>query len=205
MQNELTANSIHWAMSQVKAAIVSHADDLNTRDGAIGDGDLGVTLLRFAELYGDTVPAGDDIGMVLLGYAKLLTGTVGSTFGTLLATGLMAAAKLTKGRTAVPWSEVSVLLGAAGAAMAARGKSHLGDKTVLDAIEAARIATENISDPEKLAPAAATAVKAAVAEFRTRAFKQGRARIWEEKGLTMEDPGMVAFQYMVEGLLPSAS
>jgi len=203
MSNELTVNSIHWAMGRIKTAILANADDLNARDGAIGDGDLGVTLSRFAELIGNTPPVGDDIGLVLLGYAKLLTGTVGSTFGTLMATGLMAAAKHTKGRTAVPWSEVSSLLAAARDAMAARGKSQLGDKTVLDALEAARAATANIDIPDRLASDAATAVRATVAEFRTKLFKQGRARIWGEKGIGMEDPGMVAFQYMVESLLPT--
>jgi dihydroxyacetone kinase-like protein len=114
----------------------------------------------------------------------------------------MAAARLAKGRTAVPFSEVSALLGAAGTAMAARGKSQLGDKTVLDAVEAARLATEHIDEPEKMVSAAAMAVGATVAEFSARPFQQGRARIWGEKGIGMEDPGMVAFQYMVESLLP---
>jgi len=205
MSNEMTVHSIHWAMGRIKTAILIHAEDLNARDGAIGDGDLGVTLLRSVEIFSATPPAGDDIGMVLLGYAKLLTGTVGSTYGTLAATGLMAAAKLAKGRTAIPWTELSSLLGAAGAAMAARGKSQLGDKTVLDAVEAARKATENIGDPAQLAQAVAAAVTATVAEFRMQIFKQGRARIWGEKGIGMEDPGMIAFQYMVESLLPQAS
>jgi len=202
MSNEMTAESIHAAMSRIKSGLRAHADELNERDGALGDGDLGVTLLRSMELFSTQPPSSEDVGMVLLGYAKLLTGTVGSTYGTLAATGLMAAAKQTKGRTGVPWSEVSSLLGAAGAAMAARGKSQLGDKTVLDALEAARKATENIGDAEKLAPAAAKAVKETIAEFRTRPFKQGRARIFAEKGLGMDDPGMVAFRYIVEGLSP---
>ena len=202
MSNEMNANSIHSMMSRIKTGIVAHADELNERDGALGDGDLGVTLLRSLEMFSTQPPGGEDVGMVLLGYAKLLTGTVGSTYGTLAATGLMAAAKLTKGRTAVPWREVSALLGAAGAAMAARGKSQLGDKTVLDVVEAARKATENIGDEEKLASAAAQAVRDTIAEFRMRPFNQGRARIWGEKGLGMDDPGMVAFQYIVDSLLP---
>jgi dihydroxyacetone kinase-like protein len=202
MSKELTVESIHQAMDRIKIGILAHAEELNARDGAIGDGDLGVTLSRSVELFSATPPEGNDVGMVFLGYAKMLTGTVGSTYGTLAATGLMAAAKLTKGRTAVPWSEVSSLLGAAGAAMAARGKSQLGDKTVLDALEAARSATGGIDDPEKLASAAAAAVKATTAEFAAKPFKQGRARIWGEKGIGMEDPGMVAFQYIVESLLP---
>lgn len=200
MTSEMTAASIHSAMSRIKTGILAHVDELNERDGALGDGDLGVTLARSMELFSTQPPGGEDIGMVLLGYAKLLTGTVGSTYGTLAATGLMAAAKQTKGRTAVPWGEVSSLLGVAGAAMAARGKSQLGDKTVLDALDSARKATENIDDPKKLASAAAQAMNETIAEFRMRPFNQGRARIWGEKGLGMDDPGMVAFRYIVESL-----
>lgn len=202
MSSEMTAASLRWAFVRIKTAISTHADELNALDGAIGDGDLGVTLSRFVELAANTPPAGDDIGMLLLGYAKLLTGTVGSTFGTLMATGLMAAAKLTKGRTAVPFSEVSTLLDAACAAMAARGKSGLGDKTVLDALASARTATLNIEDSERLAQAADAAVKATLAEYRGKLFRQGRARIWGERGIGLDDPGMVAFKIMVESLLP---
>ncbi len=205
MQNAMTVESIHWAMGRMKTGILAHADDLNARDGALGDGDLGVTMSRAVELFSVTPPAGDDIGMVLLGYAKLLTGTVGSTYGTLMATGLMAAAKLTKGRTAVAWTEVSGLLGAAEAAMAARGKSQLGDKTVLDVVEAARQATEGCSHPEEMAAAAVKAARETIAAFRGRPFKQGRARIWGDKGLEMEDPGMMAFLYMAESLLADAA
>ncbi len=204
MADQLTTSSILWALSRVKESIPLHAEELNALDGALGDGDLGVTLSRAAErLKSDSPDTGDDIGMLLLSSAKAFSGASGSTYGTLLATGLMAAAKQTKGKTSVPWTEVSELLGAAGAAMAARGKSQLGDKTVLDVIESARRATENINDPAKLADAAGQAVDATIAEFRGLQFKQGRARIFGEKGVGRDDPGMVAFKYLVESLRPS--
>jgi dihydroxyacetone kinase-like protein len=188
-------------LKRVKESLPQHADELNALDGALGDGDLGVTLSRAAErLQTDSPDAASDVGLLLLNSAKAFSGASGSTYGTLLATGLMAAAKQTKGRSAVPWSEVSGLLGAAGAAMAARGKSQLGDKTVLDVIEAARRATETIDDPTKLAPAAISAIDAALAEFRTAPFKQGRARIFGEKGVGRDDPGMIAFKRIVESL-----
>jgi phosphoenolpyruvate---glycerone phosphotransferase subunit DhaL len=204
MSNQMTVASIQWAMGRIQAGILAHAGELNSLDGALGDGDLGVTLSRSVERFGVVSPTSDDVGMLLLEYAKLFTGTAGSTYGTLVATGLMAAAKQTKGCTAVSWSEVSSMLGAAGTAMAARGKSQLNDKTVLDVIESARVATENIGEPTQLVSAVADAVKATIAEFRMRPFKQGRARIFGEKGIGMDDPGMIAFQHVVESLLPKS-
>jgi dihydroxyacetone kinase-like protein len=201
MSDQLTTASIVWALNRVKQSLPRHADELNALDGALGDGDLGVTLSRAAErLQTDSPDAAGDVGLLLLNTAKAFSGASGSTYGTLLATGLMAAAKQTKGRSAVPWSEVSGLLGAAGTAMAARGKSQLGDKTVLDVIEAARRATETIDDPAKLTPAAIAAIDATLAEFRTAPFKQGRARIFGEKGVGRDDPGMIAFKRIVESL-----
>jgi dihydroxyacetone kinase-like protein len=201
MSDQLTTASVVWALKRVKESLPHHADELNALDGALGDGDLGVTLSRAAErLQPDSPDTASDVGLLLLNSAKAFSGASGSTYGTLLATGLMAAAKQTKGRSAVPWSEVSGLLGAAGAAMAARGKSQLGDKTVLDVIEAARRATETIDDPVKLVPAAIDAIDAALAEFRTAPFKQGRARIFGEKGIGRDDPGMIAFKRIIESL-----
>jgi dihydroxyacetone kinase-like protein len=201
MSDQLTTSSIVWALNRVKESLPAHADELNALDGALGDGDLGVTLSRAAErLQSDSPETANDVGMLLFNSAKAFSGASGSTYGTLLATGLMAAAKQTKGRSAVPWSEVSGLLGTAGAAMAARGKSQLGDKTVLDVIEAARRATETIDDPAQLTPAAIGAINATLEEFRTSPFKQGRARIFGEKGVGRDDPGMIAFKRIVESL-----
>ena len=202
MSKEMTTSSIHYAMSRVKGAIISHADELNSLDGAIGDGDLGVTLSRAVEGFSGAPPATNDVGMLLLEYAKLFTGTAGSTYGTLIATGLIAAAKQTQGRSGVPWSEVSYLLGVAGAAMAARGKSQFGDKTVLDAVESARFATQGFNEPAELVSAVVEALRETIREFHSRPFRQGRARIFGEKGIGREDPGMIAFQYIVESLQP---
>jgi phosphoenolpyruvate---glycerone phosphotransferase subunit DhaL len=203
MTDHMTTAAIGWALPRVKASILRHAEELNALDGALGDGDLGVTLCRAAERL-ESGPSTDDIGVVFLHCAKTFSGVSGSTYGTLLATGLMAAAKQTKGCSEVPWSEITQLLGAAGVAMAARGKSQLGDKTVLDVIEAARRSTANIDNAARLVQAALQAIEATIAEFRGSPFKQGRARIFGEKGVGRDDPGMIAFKYIVESLLPTA-
>lgn len=201
MSDQMTTAAVVWALSRVKQNLPRRAEELNALDGALGDGDLGVTLSRAAERLNTETPS-DDIGTLLLTSAKAFSGVSGSTYGTLLATGLMAAAKQTKGRSTVPWAEMSGLLGSAGAAMAARGKSQLGEKTVLDVVEAARRVTEGVDAPATLVANAAKAIDEAIGEFRDKPFKQGRARIFGEKGIGRDDPGMIAFKYIVESLLP---
>ncbi len=206
MTGELTTASVRWALERFSAKMRLCADELNALDGALGDGDLGVNMLRAADRLtteGPNLPA--DVGMALLKCAQAFTSVSASTYGTLLATGLMAAAKLTKGRTAVPWSEASSLLGAAVLAMSERGKGNLGDKTVLDAVEAAGRAAQGLDDPAKITAAAVAAVAEAMDRLRECQFQQGRARIFGAKGVGRDDPGMVAFLRIIESLLPAAS
>ncbi|HTZ76542.1 MAG TPA: DAK2 domain-containing protein [Stellaceae bacterium] len=81
----------------------------------------------------------------------------------------------------------------------ARG-AKLGDKTVLDAIEAARAAIADLADPARQHAAALAAVDAALERFRGEANRIGRARMFGDRSRGLDDPGMVAFRHMVAGL-----
>lgn len=198
----MTANSIRWAISSLKETMTGAASELNELDGALGDGDLGVTLSQGFQHLGDDAPnLPDDVGMALLQCGQAFTRVTASTYGTLLATGMMAAARATRGRNAVPWTEIPQLLAAALKSMSDRGKGQLGDKTVLDALNAVRLATEGLDQPAAQVKAAIQAVDRTVAEFRGRPFRRGRARIFGDKGLELDDPGMIALKRIIQGLV----
>jgi dihydroxyacetone kinase-like protein len=193
MAGALTTESLRWAVVKLKERMGVSAGELNELDAALGDGDLGVNLMRAADRLAEDLPnLPDDIGMALLRCAQAFTRVSASTYGTLLATGLMSAAKAVKGRNEVPWAEVPGLLGGAIQAMSDRGKGQLGDKTVLDALEAARLAVAALDDPAAMASEAARAIAGAIVQFRELPFRQGRARIFGAKGIGRDDPGMVA-------------
>jgi len=202
MSTAMTTDSIRWAIRSVKENMVSVASELNALDGALGDGDLGITLSQgFLRLQEDASNLPDDVGMALLQCAQAFTRVTASTYGTLLATGMMAAAKVTRGRNEVPWTEVPQLLGAALKSMSDRGKGELGDKTVLDALNAVRLATEGLDQPTAQVKTAIQAVDQTLTDFRGHPFRRGRARIFGDKGLELDDPGMVAFKRMIESLI----
>lgn len=197
----MTTASLRYAIGRNLAALENQADDLTSLDGQIGDGDLGITLLKaFRELdrIKETLP--DDVGMALMQCAAAVSRVSSSSFGTLLATCLMTVAKQTKGRTASEWSEISGFLDKSVDAMIVRGKASLGDKTVMDAVKAVSVATEGKNDPVALVTAAKDGVDDALAAFRDKPNKVGRARIFAERTIGMDDPGMVAFKVMVEAL-----
>lgn len=201
MPDSLTASRLHDALRRVAAKLEACADELNALDAALGDGDLGVTMIRGARTMLAEIPSlPDDIGISLMKCAQAFTRVSGSTYGTLLATGMMSAAKATKGRSEIPWAEVPSLLAGALAAMSQRGKGQLGEKTVLDALEAARAATEGLDQPSALLNAADHAIAASIEQFRDQPCRQGRARIFGDKSAGRDDPGMVAFKRMVEAL-----
>ncbi len=197
----LTTSVLRDALTGVAAKMESCSDELNALDAQLGDGDLGVTMVRGTRaVAAELANLPDDVGMALLKCAQAFTKLSGSTYGTLLATGLMSAAKSTKGRTEVPWTEVSSLLAGALQAMAQRSGGKLGDKTVLDALDAVRAATDGLDEPAALVAAAHQAVTGCLERFRNEPARQGRARIFGEKSVGKDDPGMVAFYRIVEGL-----
>jgi phosphoenolpyruvate---glycerone phosphotransferase subunit DhaL len=197
----LTTAVLRSALKRIIDKLEGCADELNALDAQLGDGDLGVTMVRGARGVAAELPTlPDDLGMALLKCAQAFTRLSGSTYGTLVATGVMSAAKATKGRTEVAWTEVSSLLATAGQAMAHRGGGQLGEKTVLDALESTRAATLGLDEPAALVAAAVRSVNECLDHFRGQPAQQGRARIFGKKSVGKDDPGMVAFQRMLEAL-----
>jgi dihydroxyacetone kinase-like protein len=197
----ITTNSIKTAVTKIAQLMEESADELNTADGLLGDGDLGITMVRgFREIIEvrDSLP--DDVGMALFQCAKAFTKSSGSSYGTLLATGLMSVAKKKKGQQEIQVEEISALLNDALDAMKQRGKAELGDKTVLDVIAASSQAAKDQSDGSSVLKAINNAVTSTIDEFRSRQSKIGRARIFSEKSIGLDDPGMLAFRKMLEAL-----
>ncbi|WP_306259603.1 dihydroxyacetone kinase subunit L [Pararhizobium sp. IMCC21322] len=187
------------AIDRVTAAMERDFDELNAADGALGDGDLGVTMtrgMRAISAMKDDLPY--DIGMALFQCAQAFTKSSGSSYGTLMATGLMTAAKTLKGQTEFDAAEISNLVAAARDKMQERGKAELGGKTVLDSLDAVAQATAGLDTPEALADAAAKAVDQALDDIRDKPATIGRARIFGEKSIGMDDPGMLAMQRIVK-------
>ena len=85
-------------------------------------------------------------------------------------------------------------------AMIERGKGALGEKSVLDALDALARAIDGLNDPDAMLTAAAAAVDSAIQAFRDKPNKLGRARMFAEKSMGMDDPGMLAFQRLLAGL-----
>lgn len=196
-----TQHHIASALASMQEAMGDLEQVLNEADSRLGDGDTGSMLARVINQMADAKPGSEPSPSDA--FSKLaraaLTAT-GSSLGTLLATGLMAAAKMTKGRESIEWSELGPILAASRDAMIARGGAKLGDKTVLDAIHEVAVSVEGLSDQASVARAADRAGHAALDRFFNESCKIGRARMFADKSMGSHDPGMLAFVRLVDAV-----
>jgi dihydroxyacetone kinase-like protein len=198
---DFTTAHLRAAAARIAPAAEAAAAELNAADGRLGDGDLGITVSKgWAEIAAAAPAFPDDVGLAFLECAKAFQKVSSSSYGTLTATAFMAAAKACKGRTAVPVAEVSALVAAARDAMMARGKGALGDKTVLDALDAIAAATAGLAEPAAILAAADRAVDETLAAFRDRPNRLGRARMFGDQSIGLDDPGMLALRRVIDGL-----
>jgi dihydroxyacetone kinase-like protein len=175
------------------------ADELNTADGLLGYSDLGVTMIwGFRQIIEILDTLTEDIGMAFFQCAKAFTKSSGSSYGTLLATGMLAIAKVKKGQTGIELEEVSGLFDIALEAMQKRGKASLGGKTGIDVLAAVRDASKNQSEGQGLLDSINQAINVTMDEFRNRQSQIGRARIFGKKSIGLDDPGTLAFKRIFE-------
>ena len=195
-----TVTDLKAASGAFAKAAVAARDELNAQDGKLGDGDLGITVANgFSAIAEDASGFPDDVGQAFLGCSKAFQRVSSSSFGTLVATAFMSAAKATKGRSDIDWSEVSAIVAGARDAMIARGRGELGAKSVLDSLDAIARATEGLADPAAILAAADGAAGAALEAFSDKPNKLGRARMFGDKSIGIDDPGMLAVRRLLDG------
>jgi dihydroxyacetone kinase len=194
----ITVQTLRDAVARSDARMERLEDPLNAADALLGDGDTGSMLARVIEKMAATdLTATTDVGAAFNALARATMAATGSSLGTLLATALLTFAKSTKGRSEVPWSELSGLIEQAIEAMKARGGASLGDKTILDALHRIAQSLTGIDDASAVALAAETGARAALEHFQPLPCKIGRARLFPEKSTGAHDPGMLALHLLL--------
>lgn len=192
----LKSSLVRWALGMQSAAA-----ELNERDAHLGDGDLGVTVEKCAKnvikvLDQDTSNPNEIFRKV----SQACADASGSSFGTLLSGGFFAAAKWLEEGKNLDRNSISGLLNHIVEKLSALGRASLGDKTMLDSLHAVSIALENAGEQDDLVTLAKNGARKAIEDFRYQPSKIGRARIFAEKSIGLDDPGMVAVLRMVESL-----
>jgi dihydroxyacetone kinase phosphoprotein-dependent L subunit len=175
-------------------------------DSVVGDGDFGYSLARGFEVVLSGWDGVDrtDPGVFLSKIAIVITSTIGGTSGPLWGTAFLRAGTALKGRNEISAADTITALRAAIEGIKYRGKSDVGDKTLLDALVPAVDALEAAfaaGDDAKtaLGKMAASAREAAEATSLLQA-RRGRASYTGERSVGSPDAGAVAIAVLAERL-----
>jgi phosphoenolpyruvate---glycerone phosphotransferase subunit DhaL len=175
-------------------------------DAVVGDGDFGYSMARGFELVLQGWDDFDrtDIGTFLKKVAVVITSRIGGTSGPIWGTAFLRAGAAAGAVDRLSPDQVVAMLRAAIAGIMARGKSDVGDKTLLDALVPA---VDAVEAAVLEGGTAASALRAAAATARERAeatrsmiAKRGRAAYTGERSIGTLDAGAVAVAVMFEAL-----
>ena len=127
MKNQLSTEDIRQMMLQLSDHMISAETMLTNLDSAIGDGDLGMTMvIGFTEIKQRIL--GESFGSIselLLSCADAFSQKAASTFATLLISMMKAAGKEAEALTFVDTPKAAQLFDAAVASVQKRGKAQL--------------------------------------------------------------------------------
>ncbi|WP_250475466.1 DAK2 domain-containing protein [Caballeronia sp. GAFFF1] len=200
----ITTSQMRDLLSHALSELPSHADELRDLDAALGDGDLGITVRAGSEAVVKAIGALPDeatLGDVLLAAGKAFSTANPSTFAALVGGGLLAAAKTVQGKDALGRDEALAIGRAVASRITERGKSKIGDKTVLDALAPSLDVLEasQASAAETLDAMIATASERVVETAKMQSQK-GRAAWVQERSIGHPDPGATAYVRFLEAL-----
>lgn len=187
---------INTAIRNTLADVIQYADELRDLDAALGDGDLGVTvslgakavIAALEELPDDALPA--EIAKTC---AKAFANANPSTMAALVAGALLAGSRIWAESTDISVTDAGAFATVAGENIGKRGKSQVGDKTILDALSPA---AEALSIGDSAVAALDEAIDAAergVTDTIEMQSRRGRASWLQERSIGLQDPGATAF------------
>tara|TARA_B100000700_G_scaffold205162_1_gene225566 strand:+ start:68 stop:655 length:588 start_codon:yes stop_codon:yes gene_type:complete len=167
-------------------------DDFNSADGKIGDGDLGVTILHgLKEVNNNISKFTDDMGSNFMLCSQAFVKKSGSSFGTLIAFSFMNVSKSLRGKIECNHKDILSILEITLKTILERGKTSLGDKTIADSLD---LIIKNLKDNQNYSAVFKSSTKQALEEFKGKKIKIGRARMFEDKTMDLDDPGMFALK-----------
>lgn len=197
MTTETTTYDGAWATRWIlncADAVDEHKQELTNLDREIGDADHGENMARGFDAVRSRLNDADgeqSISDVLGLVARTLISTVGGASGPLYGTAFLKAAKAVKPFDTLDGQGALKLVAAFEDGIVTRGKANPGDKTMVDAIDAAREdATQAVDDgPAAVLAAAARGARVGAEATIPMVAHKGRASYLGERAVGHQDPG----------------
>ncbi len=205
MSSETFAD-LEYVVRTVAQTSVDNEKAFGDLDAVVGDGDFGYSLARGFEIILADWDSFDrtDAGTFLQKIALTISKRVGGTSGPLWGTAFLRAASAVKGKQDLTGADAVAMLRAAAEGIKLRGKSDVGDKTLLDALVpmtdavAQRLDSGSGTSGAEVAKVAAEAARLAADATSTMQAMRGRASYTGERSIGSPDAGAVAVAVMAE-------
>lgn len=201
-----TLDDLDVVLQTMTRTIVDNAEEFAQLDAVAGDGDFGFSLRSGFEVVLADYDTFDrsSVGAILKKIGFVISSKVGGVSGPIWGTAFLRAAAAAGDRTELTGDDVVEILRASITGIKERGKSDVGDKTLLDALVPAVDALEaalNRGDSSSAAvqEAADTAVKAAENTLGMLA-KRGRAAYTGERSRDSVDAGATAVGVILQAV-----
>jgi dihydroxyacetone kinase-like protein len=184
-------------MDEVAARVIAAADELTALDSAIGDADHGVNMKRgFEAVLADKASiVAKPLPEALQAIGMALVMKVGGASGPLYGTLFMALGRELPAEPSA--ADATRALNAAVAAVRARGKADLDNKTMLDVL--GPVAAHLASGAASFASLRALAGESARSTVPMKAIR-GRASFLGDRSIGHMDPGARSSQIMIEAV-----
>jgi dihydroxyacetone kinase phosphoprotein-dependent L subunit len=204
--SKVTFGDVEQAVHPIATTATGNEKYFGDLDAVVGDGDFGYSMARGFEIVLTGWDGFDraDIGTFLKKVAVVITSRIGGTSGPIWGTAFLRAGAVAGTATELEPAQVVAMLRAAIEGIKARGRSDVGDKTLLDALVPATDSIE-ASVAAGLGAAATLRAVATVARERAEATRsmqamRGRASYTGERSIGTLDAGAVAVAVMFEAL-----
>jgi dihydroxyacetone kinase-like protein len=207
----LGAPDIKAIVARIADFMTLKKEQLIALDGAVGDGDLGLTMEKaFTAARDESAGSAEtDAGKLLMKIGAVIARAAPSTMGTLIATGFMSGGKAVAGLDGLGLKEMAAFFEAFVEGIMRRGKAKPGEKTIVDVLHPASQALKEAAAAGAGLAEGLRRCRAAAADglARTRDMiaQHGRVAYYREQSRGKEDPGAVAANYIVQGFCAQAA
>lgn len=200
------SKDVEFVVRVIADTVIENEQYFSELDGVVGDGDFGYSVARgFEKVLAEWDNMDHSLpGNFLKNVASAIVGAVGGVSGTIWGTAFLRAGMTLGDKTEISQEDVIAMFRSAIEGIKKRGKSDLGDKTLLDALVPAvdtleQAFNEGKSASDALDEAAAVARQSAEAT-RPMLAKRGRAAYTGERSIGTLDAGAVAMAVLFEAV-----
>ncbi|HEV7951547.1 MAG TPA: DAK2 domain-containing protein [Glaciihabitans sp.] len=192
----MNGNELSIAIRNCLGELTTYSDELGDLDQALGDGDLGITVSLGAAAAVEALkalPEGSTPREVVLACAKAFANANPSTMAALVAGALLAGSRVWGDSPTIEGDQIGRFALAAAESISQRGKSQVGDKTILDAMFPAAEALLNTQPASNALDEAIAAAERGVIASKELQSRRGRASWLQERSIGLQDPGATGY------------